>query len=75
MRTLSESECETFICPHCELSLHGVRGREGLRINYDITRWQKHCVAAKLGTPCVCPQFRPSLWRMLQEANRLPRSR
>jgi hypothetical protein len=69
MRKSRESQFETFKCPQCGLSLQAARGKDGLRLKYDTERWQRHCVAAKLGTPCVCPEFRPSLWPMLLQAN------
>ena len=75
MRTSSSSQPQAFICPSCGLDLRGFAGKDGLTIAYDIAQWQQRCASAKLGTPCVCPEFRPQLWPMLQGANRAHKSR
>lgn len=69
MRTSSSPEQHAYTCPACGLDLRGVVGKDGLTIDYDIGAWQRRCASAKLGTPCVCPEFRPRLWQMLQNAN------
>lgn len=60
---------ETFECPACQLNLCSVTGSGGVTLDYDIAQWQKRCSATRAGTPCVCPQFRPHLWKMLVRAN------
>ena len=65
-----DSETRTFVCPTCGLDLRSVAAKDGLTIDYDIAQWQQACASANLGTPCVCPQFRPQLSQMLQNANR-----
>ena len=75
MRTSSSSEPQAFTCPTCALDLRCLAGKDGLTIDYDIAQWQQLCASAKLGTPCVCPEFRPQLWQMLQQANRTQRAR
>jgi hypothetical protein len=70
MRKSSSPETQAFTCPTCGLDLRGIAGKDGLTIDYDIADWQQRCASAKLGTPCVCPEFRPQLCQMLQRANR-----
>lgn len=71
MEMRTQSDTHAFVCPTCGLDLRGVSGKDGLTIDYDIARWQQACASASLGTPCVCPNFRPQLWQMLREANRI----
>jgi len=68
-KPLPEPVEETFTCPACHLVLRSkvVDGR--LTLDYHIVQWRKNCPAARAGTPCVCPQFRPRLWQMLVRAN------
>lgn len=61
---------ETFACPTCALVLRSSLVNGGVTLNYDIAQWQKTCVSARSGTPCLCPDFRPHLWGMLTRANK-----
>lgn len=66
----TSQEDETFACPTCGLVLRSSVLNGGVTLNYDIAQWQKTCVAARSGTPCLCPDFRPQLWEMLTRANK-----
>ena len=66
----SDQGRETFTCPTCALTLHSSTANRGVTLEYDIAQWQKNCAAARSGTPCLCPDFRPQLWHMLTRANK-----
>jgi hypothetical protein len=68
--TTTSQEGETFACPTCALVLRSSSACGGVKLNYDIVQWQKTCVSARSGTPCLCPDFRPHLWQMLTRANK-----
>jgi hypothetical protein len=68
--TTTSQEDETFTCPTCALVLRSSLAGGGVTLDYDIAQWQKTCVSARSGTPCLCPDFRPHLWQMLTRANK-----